>query len=101
MRKVLYCRCKIQDGRVVYSEMDNKGYFHRFAESEDDVYAVIEQENGNVILCDTTKFKFVESPDSIDLEQNLYEVVKELLINISTDSSVIRHINELLKDLKQ
>lgn len=97
MRKVLYR----EEAKVGYSEMDNEGYFHEWIKVNNVVCAIIERKDGSIDVVYCYLLKFVESPDSIDLEQKLYEVVKELLINISTDSSVIRHINELLKDLKQ
>lgn len=73
MRKVLYCKMIVtkpaydwQSPSITYSGMDNKGYFHRFAESENDTYAIIEEEDGNVIFCNITKFKFVDSPKEIE-----------------------------------
>jgi hypothetical protein len=73
MRKVLYCKTIVnkevefwESYSTTFSEMDNKGYFHQFVIVAEDIYALIETEDGLIVPIRSDRFKFIDSPEAVD-----------------------------------
>lgn len=115
MRKVLYRKqVRINKSNSCCGEMINEGYFHAFEITGKYANAMIEDLEGNVFYCNACDFKFVDSPEGIDIskvvdipkpidwEQRRYEIAKELYVTeeIKTADIAVKCADLLINALK-
>jgi len=79
MRKVLFKAAIGNKEGLDDLEMTNEGYFHGI--STEQGYSIIEDKDGSLNYVRFDRFKFVDSPDSIDWEQRRYEIARDLFVH--------------------
>ena len=85
MRKVWYCtKWKYQgtNSESLIWENEFKGYFHFFIQRDEKAFAVIEDENGKIINCESDKIRFVSNPEveTINWEERRKALYKPIMV---------------------
>lgn len=96
----MYRSWAIIERKTVFSDMNNEGYFHKFIDCSGDICAIIESKIGDIAVCDIDKFKFVDSPEAINLEQRRYEIAREQMAHGVIPRMAVNDADCLIEVLK-